>query len=928
MQQKNPVTSNTTYRPRLLLVDGYGFLFRAYHSLPPLTSPQGVPVGAVYGFINMLTKLLMAKEATYVAVVLDAGRKTFRHDLYDQYKANRPPAPEDLLPQFPLVRLAVEALNIPVLEKIGYEADDIIATYAHKAVQQGIDVTVISADKDLSQLINPYVKLYDPMKSRYITGEDIKEKYGVFPDKMLDLLALMGDSSDNIPGVPGVGPKTAAQLINEYGGFDEIFANLASIKQEKRRQALKDNEKNAILSRDLVRLCSTVPIEIDVTHLKIQPVDKERLTQFLVDQGFKTLLSRLEKIGWVNSGNILQKDTVVEVGKTTGSLPLPTATNTAKVHMIEEINQLESWLAPVPNRALLIMYLYYCPRQKIPLYLVLATETQDVAVVTIGAQGDVPQGNLFDQRAVISGIALDTIWKILAPHLRNPGLTKVSCDMKGLLKEIWQVPSLSISSYDDLMLMSYVVGTGLHEHDFVSMAFHVLGVEKTEYAVLHDKKATAESIKACLAMMGQTMVLLHSDLKQRLFTEHMLTLYEKLEKPMIECLAKMEKAGIKVNLQMLQSLSAEFAKDINGLEEKIFALAGKEFNIGSPKQLGEVLFAEMGLEGGKKSKKTNMYSTDAEVLEQLEADGVEIANHILQWRTFSKLKSTYTDALAKQIQNDGRVHTHYAMTAVNTGRLSSYDPNLQNIPIRTEAGNKIREVFIAEKGFSLLSADYSQIELRLLSHMADIASLKQAFLEEKDIHTITASQIFGVPIEEITNELRRNAKAINFGIIYGMSGFGLARRLGIERAEATDYINKYFAQYPGIRHYMERTKETAKEHGYITTLCGRRCYIKGMNDKNGSIRQFAERAAINAPLQGSAADIIKQAMVNLSPKLEKLYPQAKILLQVHDELVIEVPDQQINDVMSIVKHTMENVLQLSVPLTVSIGVGKNWRQSH
>jgi DNA polymerase I len=874
MQHKNQVGAGAAQAKRLLLIDGYGFLFRAYHSLPPLTNPQGVPVGAVYGFVTMLTKLLVAKGTDYVAVVLDAGKKTFRHDLYDQYKANRPPAPDDLIPQFPLIRQAAEALNLPVLEKMGYEADDIIATYAERAVAEGIDVTIVSADKDLAQLLNPHVKLYDPMKSRYITAEVIQEKYGVLPDKMLDLLALTGDSSDNIPGVPGIGPKTAALLLNEFGGFDQVFARVQEIKQDKRRQSLIEHQHNAILSRDLVRLCYTVPMEEPVSSLKARTIDRKVFAKFLMEQGFKTLLTRLEKEGEVP---YVENETVAAV------LPVQN-TQAPKISMIDDEKTLAQWIQTAQQRAILVTCIHYDLKTSEPLYLVLATDAREVAVVPLVSCLGTPQGNLFDQAPKVHGIPVKQVWTILVPLLAQASLLKIGHDVKKVLRTLWQdYPAIAVTPYDDLMLMSYVISTGVHDHTLADLAFNYMGIEKEKLQPLIDKKATADMVKTTLAEVGLIMVDLHRYLKQRLFNDHMLALYEKLEKPLIEVLAKMETAGIKVDLAMLQSLSAEFAKDIANLEREIFKLAGKEFNIGSPKQLGEILFVDMGLTGGKKSKKSDSYSTDVEVLEQLEAEGFEIARNILQWRTFSKLKSTYTDALAKQIQSDGRVHTHYAMAAVNTGRLSSYDPNLQNIPVRTEAGNKIRAVFIAEKGFKLLSADYSQIELRLLSDLAGIETLQQAFHEGKDIHAITASQIFGVPLEEVTPELRRSAKTINFGIIYGMSGFGLARRLGIERGEAGEYINKYFAQYPGIRAYMERTKAQVREQGYVTTLWGRKCHIKGINDKNGAVRQFAERAAINAPLQVLSSRSTTQKpgyyykyMMNwslkfLNPKLRKLF---------------------------------------------------------
>ena len=927
MQQHTQPVPEAAHTKRLLLVDGYGFLFRAYHSLPPLTNPEGVPVGAVYGFMTMLVKLLMAKEADYVAVVLDAGKKTFRNTLYPAYKAHRPPAPDDLIPQFSLVRKAIEALNVPVMELEGYEADDLIATYAVHAVDQGMQVTIVSGDKDLTQLINASVKLYDPMKFRYVTAEQVKEKYGVLPDKMLDLLALTGDSSDNIPGVPGIGPKTAAQLLEEFGSLDGILAQVEKIKQEKRRISLIEHRENALLSRDLVRLCTTVPMDRAIETLRVHAPDRAILTQFLAMQGFKTLMTRLEKEGWIKQEHHIQPPSDVK----SAAMPAYSAPATERVEhvcAIDDEKTLQDWLLTLKNPETLAMYLHWDKKTQVPLLMALATEGGRVGIISLLAVPAVSQGDLFSQAVQSKGITLQKVLNQLTPLLQNDSILKIGYDIKRLLRCLWQEKSDTMLSYDDVMLMSYLLNTGVFDHTLPEMFFQYLGIEKENYHALDDKKATPEALHASLARVVLEIIPLYTYLKQGLIGARLLTLYERLEKPLIDVLAQMEKAGIKVDLAMLHALSEAFTKEIFSLEQKIYDLAGKEFNIASPKQLGELLFSDLGLVGGKKSKKTQTYSTDNEVLEKLAADGAVIAEHLIQWRSFSKLKNTYTDALAKQIQTDGRVHTHYAMAAVNTGRLSSYDPNLQNIPIRTAIGNTIREVFIAEKNYLLLSADYSQIELRLLADMAGIESLQAAFHEGKDIHAITASQIFSVPLEAVTDELRRRAKTINFGIIYGMSGFGLARRLGIERSEAAAYINAYFTQYPGIVDYMERTKATAREHGYVTTLLGRRCAIKGMNDKNGVIRQFAERAAINAPLQGSAADIIKKAMIDMQPKLKLAFPNARILLQVHDELVIEVPEAEAEAISEYVRQIMEKVVTLSVPLTVSVGIGKNWRESH
>lgn len=907
--------------PKLLLIDGYGFLFRAYHSLPPLTSPDGRPVGAVYGFINMLLKLLADHTYDHMAVVLDAGKKTFRHEIYTAYKANRPEPPEDLIPQFPLVREAVDAFNIPVLDKVGYEADDIIATYAKRAASQGMDVLIVSSDKDLAQLVNQKIKLFDSMKSKFIDEAAVKEKFGVYPDRIADMLALVGDSSDNVPGVPGIGPKTAALLLDEYGDLESLLERAGEIKQTKRRESLQQFQDQARLSRRLVDLDDNVELNIALSELTLKEPDHEHLGMFLAKQGFKTVLHKLEKQGVVIHSNDVAHVSTVHVPE-------------EKIHqchhtIIRSDNELTTWLNSMNGLDSIAIYILWDKSKTIIKGVGLASKLGKVATVFFD-QETTSQDDLFGSPQLSKkGMAILSLFICLQPWFAKASIKWIGCDIKALLRYSYEVENpVNLEAFDDVSLMSYVLKSGSFDHELNAMLGHYLSLTSEEFMLPDLKKVEEEKLHEHLKSCAVILFPLHRALSLALFESKCLTLYERIEKQLITVLRDMEIAGIKVDVSLLTSLSDIFSKEIYQLEQTIYHLAGKEFNIGSPKQLGEILFKDLGLAAGKKSKKSGQYSTNAESLEKLSVDGHEIADHILKWRTYSKLKSTYSDALAKQVQKDGRVHTHYAMTAVNTGRLSSHDPNLQNIPVRTELGNKIREVFIAEKGCKLISADYSQIELRLLAHMADIDILKQAFANDQDIHASTASQIFDVPLDQVNAELRRRAKSINFGIIYGMSSFGLASRLGISKEEAADYIARYFKQYPGIKQYMDRTIEFAKAHGYVQTLMGRKCYIKGIHDKNGAIRQFSERAAINAPLQGSAADIIKMAMNKLHDQLSKAFPKTRMLLQVHDELVLETPEADVEKVKDLVVKTMQQVVALSIPLTVSANAGDNWKQIH
>lgn len=854
----------------LFLVDAYGFVFRAFHALPPLTRPDGTPVGAVYGFINMLLKLREDIEKKHedasIIIVFDTGGKTFRDELFSEYKANRDAPPEDLIPQFPLVREAAKALGITAIEKDGFEADDIIATFVKSAKERGDLVTIVSSDKDLMQLISPGVKMYDAMKSKDIGEKEVKEKFGVGPDKVIDVLALIGDSSDNIPGVPGIGPKTAEKLINQFGSFDNIFANIDQVTQKSLSEKLRLNEDKAKLSRQLVTLCDTVPVDYGVIDKPLS-YDPSKLITFLKDNGFKSLVAKLEKQHQITS--IIDKPSIYH-------------------EVLDNLRVLDSWLESESLGGKIALL-----KNESQLYL--ASETKSCAIQL--AQEPLGQASFDFEPSENKG----NIFDHLKTYFSDPSILWVLHDAKSLMKD-----GISFKAFDDVMIMSYVLDGAIHEHDLKTLT-------NTEQI---DNK-TVSSIFS-----------LHMELKQRLIHEKMLSLYESIEKPLIAVLAEIEKAGIKIDVKELEALSNNFGQRIQNLEKEIHKISGKEFLISSPKQLGEILFEHMKLPVSKKNK-SGGYSTGADILEELSMQGHVIADKLLEWRQLTKLKSTYTDALANFTDpKTKRIHTTFSMASTSTGRLSSIEPNLQNIPIRTEEGRKIRKAFIAEHGYKLISADYSQVELRLIAHLADIPVLKDAFKEGKDIHAITASRIFGVPLDKVDSEMRRRAKTVNFGIIYGQSAFGLATQLKISRTEAASIIKAYFLEYPGIEAYMKNTVAEAREKGFTTTMYGRKCYVPWINDKNPTRRNFAERAAINAPLQGSAADIIKRAMISLSKELKRGSFKSRMILQVHDELLLEAPENEVENTKVLVKRVMENAASFSIPLIVEVRSGNDWGEVH
>jgi len=945
----------------LFLVDGSGFIFRAYYALKTnLTRSDGTPTNAVFGFCNMLMKLLDDTEADYIAVIFDTARKTFRNDIYPEYKANRSEPPEDLIPQFPLIREATEAFNVPAMELAGYEADDLIATYARQAIEAGDEVTVMSSDKDLMQLVRAGVMMRDPIKNGEIGADQVVEKFGVGPDKVIEVQALAGDSVDNVPGVPGIGIKTAAQLINEFGDLETLLARAGEIKQPKRRENLQEFADQARISRELVTLKDDVPVENDYTAFAKREPDHEKLLTFLRTQEFDRIVARvMSEIE--GDGRIAETDDPKQgAGAKAGDKGGKKAPSKAKAkaapggdgyELVTDEETLAAWIDAAVEQGRVAVDTETTSLDSMRAELVgisLALEPGKACYIPVAHRagaaqgaldlGDGGHGKAGDGGLVPGQIARDKALEMLGPLLADPSVLKIGHNIK-YDAEIFLTHGVEVDPVDDTMVLSYVLDAGLHGHGLDELAALHLDHTTIKFAdvagsgrnqVTFDKVAL-ETARDYAAEDADITLRLHDLLKPRLVKEHLTSVYETLERPLIPVLVDMERAGIKVDPARLKALSDDFTKRLAKLEKGIHKLAGREFNVGSPKQLGEILFEEMSLTGGKKGK-AGAWSTGADVLEDLAAQGHDLPARVLDWRQLAKLQSTYTDALQKQINPDtARVHTSYAMAVASTGRLSSTDPNLQNIPVRTEEGRKIREAFVAEKGTKLISADYSQIELRLLAHVADIAALKEAFREGADIHALTASEMFDVSLEDMDPMTRRSAKAINFGIIYGISPFGLARQLGIPQQEAKNYIEAYFKRYPGIKDYMEDTKAFAREHGYVTTIFGRRVHTPGIKAK-GPHKAFAERAAINAPLQGAAADIIKRAMIRVPPALESKKLKARMLLQVHDELIFEAPAKEAEATAELVARVMAEApfpaANLSVPLEVETGIGMSWAEVH
>ena len=947
----------------LYLIDGSGYLFRAYHALPPLTRrSDGVPIGAVSGYCNMLWKLLedMKSDApTHLAVIFDAGEKTFRNDFYKEYKANRPPPPEDLVPQFPLVRDATRAFGVSCIEMKGYEADDLIATYARLGREVGARVTIVSSDKDLMQLVvDGKVELLDTMKNKRIATAEVMEKFGVGPDKVIQVQALAGDSTDNVPGVRGIGIKTAAELINQYGDVETLLKHAGEIKQNKRRETLIENADNARISLRLVTLDDKVPLKEKPDEFAVHEPDAKELIGFLKGMEFSSITRRVAAhFGIEDLDNIVAAPGTAPAPKTSLDLPKMLAQAPASDAAIRAPINHEAYVTVTAAKELD----QWVARARAKGTVCVDTETTSLDAMTANlcgvslavAPGEacyIPCGHRrgdgttldfsdMDKGADIVQMTEADVLARLKPLLEDDSVLKVGQNLKYDALVFLQ-RGIRLHPIDDTMLMSYVLEAGLHGHGMDELsALHLSHTPitfgevtgKGKDKITFDCVPVAEATKYS-AEDADVTLRLHMLLKPRLAETRKLAVYETLERPLVMVLADMERAGVSINSDLLRRLSNDFGKIQGGLETEIHKLAGENFNIGSPKQLGDILFGKMGLEGGRKTK-TGAWSTDVDVLEEVAAEGHDIAKKVLEWRGLAKLRGTYTDALPGYINaKTGRVHTSYAMASTSTGRLASTDPNLQNIPVRTEEGRRIRQAFVAAKDFQLISADYSQIELRLLAHIADIPELKKAFAENLDIHAMTASEIFGVPVKGMPAEIRRRAKAINFGIVYGISGFGLAAQLGIPQSEASDYIKKYFTRFPGIRDYMEETKEFARTHGYVETLFGRRIHIREINSKIQGFRGGAERAAINAPIQGAAADVIRRAMVKLPGALADKKLSARMLLQVHDELIFEAPDKEVEATRKLVADVMEKApmpaVEISVPLVVEARAADNWDAAH
>ena len=925
---------------QLVLIDGSGYIFRAYYALPPMTTSSGIPVNAVFGFCNMLFKQLeniqMEKGGNVsVAVVFDAARKTFRNEIYPEYKANRSDPPDDLIPQFDIIKRVPEIFNLKSIESVGYEADDLIASYAECAEKLGTRVTVISSDKDLMQLLKKNITMLDPLKNKEIDREEVFKKFGVFPEKVIDVQALAGDSSDNVPGVPGIGVKTAATLINEYGNVENLLNNTKNIKQIKRRETLENNKEKAIVSKKLVTLKSDLELPIPIEDLSFVPINVNKIVNFLDEMEFKRIKSQiLEKYGSkkLQTEPKTESNTKLKI-ETNSSGNLKTKINTKNYMLINNEENLRLWIQKIYKNGIVAID---CETDSLS-----PTNAKMVGFsmsINAGVACYIPIHHVNCEEN-FTQIEEKSFIKLIKPMLEDNSVLKIGQNIKYDLIVLDRL-GIKVNNIDDTMLMSYVLNAGKHKHGLDELAKIYLSYSTIKFEDVVGKgkeKKTFEMVNIDDAMHyaaedADIAYRLWEILRKELIKEKLFSFYFYLEKPLVQVIKKMEIHGIKVNFEFLEKLSKEFQKKLNLLEKEIFNIAKEEFNIGSPKQLGEILFEKMRLPFGKKGKSGN-YQTDVNVLEKMKHEKISIAEHLLNWRQIKKLITTYCDGLIlRKNPNSNKVHTSYGMASTLTGRLSSNDPNLQNIPIKTNEGKQIRKAFICEKNKKIVSIDYSQIELRILAHVANIDVLKRGFNSGADIHSITAQDVFQVNEKEVTEELRRKAKTINFGIIYGISAFGLANQLEISNSEAKLYIEKYFQQYPGIKNYMQKTVEFCRENGFVQTLFGRRIYIPFINEKSGIRKNFAERSAINAPIQGGAADMIKKAMNKIDTFIYENKLDTKMLIQVHDELIFEIPEAELDEVPKKIAKIMENAfsptLSFSVPLIADIGTGLDWSQAH
>ena len=919
----------------ITLVDGSAFIFRAFYALPPLSRSDGMPINAVLGYCNMLWRLVTDIKSQILIVVFDTATKSFRNNIYPKYKANRGEPPDELKPQFSLVRDATNAFNISYVEKPGFEADDIIATYANKASEEGWEVQIVSSDKDLMQLVEENIYMFDPMKMIKITEEQVKDKFGVLPQKVRDVQALAGDSTDNIPGIPGVGIKTAAELINEYGDLENLLKNASNIKQPKRRESIIENADMARLSMKLVSLETNIPGIEDFKNYERKDIDLEKLQKFLTIQGFNSLLSRLP-----NKSDLSEKNTSTLVLQNTNINQERKLVSKLDYKMINNKDEFIAFLDKINKKGIVSIDTETTSLNTMEADLVgIALCIEPFEAVYIPLSHKLKKDN---EEIIISGqLEKKYVLQKLKPILEDAGIIKIGQNIKFDMTVLHRAANINIFPIEDTMVMSFVLDAGKEiGHGMDNLSRTYLNLTPISYSEITGKGkekisfdyVSIEDALKYSAEDADITLRLYYFLKNKLHKEKMFSVYEYIERPLPNIVSEIERKGVIINKEYLNNLSKIFEEKIFPIENLIYSISGEKFNIASPKQLGEVLFNKLGIKGGKKNK-SGLFSTSADILEKHAEEGNKIASLVLEYRGLQKLKNTYSDALQNQInENTKRVHTQYNLTGAMTGRFSSSNPNLQNIPIRSENGRAIRKAFIVPKNSKMVSFDYSQIELRLLAEVAEVKTLKAAFSEGRDIHALTASQVFSVELDSVSQEIRRQAKAINFGIIYGLSAHGLAKQLGINRVQSKEYIETYFEQYPGIKSYMESTKEYARKFGFVKTLFGRKCFIPRINDKNPMIRAYAERQAINAPLQGAAADILKRAMRKLYILLQKFNFKSSMILQVHDELVLEIPEEELEKIVPLIKDVMisapEPYYFMKVPLDVDVGIGDNWDEAH
>jgi len=913
------------------LIDGSGYIFRAYYALPPLTrKSDGLPTGAVSGFCSMLFKLLEDSKSnqnlqkpTHFAVIFDSARKTFRNEIYSDYKANRAEAPDDLAPQFDYIRKSVLAFNLPSLELINYEADDLIATYVEMILKEGAKVTIVSSDKDLMQLYKKNVRIYDPMKNKFISEEDIKNKFGVGASKVIDVQALAGDSSDNVPGVPGIGVKTAAELINKYGDLEKLLKSAHEIKQNKRRETLIENKDKALISKKLVTLKSDAPVNKSLTDLELKNIDKDKLYKFLREMEFNRLLS--SAISAYGEPNLTSIKNEIKIEKNQKAI------NKKEYYLIENLEQIDNWINEAEELGEVAVDTEtnsLDPHQADLVGVSLSSKIGKACYIPIGHKSN-------------KCIEKDLVLKKLKPLLEDPSIKKIGQNIKFDFIVFFK-HGINMTSMEDTMLMSYVLDAGKNRHNMDTLSeIHLnhktisfkdlVGTGKKE---INFSEVDVEKAKDYAAEDADITFRLYKKFQKSLKDEKMINIYEIFEKPLLKILAFMEIEGVKIDNKFLKSLSTKFEKKIIKIQNEVFKISKKEFNIASPKQLGEILYNDLKIADLKKTKKGS-FATSASVLEDLAFKGHKFPQLVLDWRQVSKLKNTYSDSLPEHINpNTERVHTSFLLAATTTGRLASSDPNLQNIPIKSEDGKDIRKAFIAKKDHVLISADYNQIEMRILADLADVKGLKKAFKNNEDIHSLTASQIFNVDIKKVNQDQRRKAKAINFGIIYGISQYGLAKQINVTNHEAEEFLNAYFLKFPEIKIYMDRTIKFCRKSGFVNNIFGRRSHFININDKNYNIRNFQERAAINAPIQGSAAEIMRLAMIRLDKKLsDQKNQKTKMLLQIHDELIFETPKEEAKRISKIIIDEMSSVVKseqhsFSIPLTVDLNTGENWGTLH